>query len=1030
MAACAFHTSSAQWGTNIENSAINWELQHWESWYSGANDGSGTADPTIKTDCYVNGAHHGARCWSWDCLAPCTSASSDVYWFGTGTPYNATLRLHGVTFESDGADDCVYDPTYDQFFWEGDYTLRDGLTEMPLIYPSSDFAPCIWNPWLASGTTWLLPNTEEFDQRMYLTWRYTAGTLDEPLDFGYVGMNTTEYDVNSNSPVSGQRSTMELQYEDWQGDASRDVFYTFRLDQASTVTIHTEHPITTFDTKIHLTDEVGSPIMHDNGGWGNTSRITAQLPAGDYGVIVEGYGPAHGRFILYVNVQPPEVQVGRETGNEGKFWLNILDDPAPSCTTPGNGFWTAMVEANDPFSSWSDEPERMFSLPGGAGNQSFQAEVRWHRETIQDAGDAVANPVWQLLIDGQVCDACIVSAEQVQLRPYEWRDDGNHYVGGYGTDRLTIIHQAGDAWDVPNGSRRFILRDLSTDQDLRFQGVMVGFTFTDVLGYFDAPQAPLYILRDPPGDRSYSSVSNTEQSCFGQTYSTSLDESENYWLNARVGVEGSTGWIVETDFEIYGQFGVDLTMGRTETTAGEYKTCLSTQSEFTTPMEGAPDDVFIGSALRYAYGMSKVLSRDVGCAVVRGGQFQIAPVEVLSSYNYTESYIRSEVIPELQDWLDQLDPGSIAYRDAANQLDVWEQTLAMNDDIKAGAPLEINRAFNGGGNGQTYSLTTSTSSARSIDMNVVLEEGLSAEFGAFLGGSGVSAGGEMRFRSEFGSGSNGSNETTNTMTYHLEDNDNSDNFNVGVRSDAVFGTYAFSLADEVTASSCPYEGGFALDQPELSVGSAGNTTLVREEVPLGTQAVFPVLVCNNSDRERIYFLKFNASTNTEGGILNVFGNALNSNDDGVQLVVPAGECLALTNLTLTQPNIGVVDFADIELYLYSLCEPEIRSSVSISAYFGDGNAPIGIAESAASAAAWFSLQPNPSGGLFELEPTADMGSTTITVFDGVGRVVKPSFKIIGKGTTVLDLQDLPSGAYHLMAERAGEQRMHKLLVQR
>lgn len=32
--------------------------------------------------------------------------------------------------------------------------------------------------------------------------------------------------------------------------------------------------------------------------------------------------------------------------------------------------------------------------------------------------------------------------------------------------------------------------------DIRFRAVMVGASYTDVLGYYTAPQLPLFILRD------------------------------------------------------------------------------------------------------------------------------------------------------------------------------------------------------------------------------------------------------------------------------------------------------------------------------------------------------------------------------------------------------------------------------------------------------------------------------------------------------------------------------------------------------
>lgn len=612
------------------------------------------------------------------------------------------------------------------------------------------------------------------------------------------------------------------------------------------------------------------------------------------------------------------------------------------------------VPPNWPINSPSDDSGsqiRYWSLngtPDAQGNCTFDVittvSLSWWTVGWNFQSSYVGLKSWQLLIDGAACATCSIQALEPDV---VYPGDGNILANTWltppnFTSHLRITHRAGDAWDH-NGVRHFTLRLTrfgTADLDIRFNAIMVGTNYTNVLGYFDAPQMPLSILRDPPGDKSYSSITSSQEGCFGQTMSVSTDQSQNVWAKAKVGVQGSTGFIVETDYELYGEVGVDLTAGRTETGDREYRTCLSSTSEFTTAQDGEPDDVFIGSALRYAYGFGKIVSRQ-GCLPVKDARFCMTPVNVISSYNYSESWIRSSIIPDLQDLIVQLVQGTPERKRAEAQLDVWNQVLSMNDAIKAGGPLEVTRNFNGGGNGQNWSLTKSTSQTQSITTSVFVESAISAEFGAYVGGSGVSAGGELRTRTEYGSGQNASNASTNTMAYHLEDDDAGDNFSVQVRSDAVYGTYAFSLDEDVSASSCPYEGGYQIEQPQLWVGSVGNSQMTVDEVPLGSQAIFPLYVCNNSTQQRTYYLKFVAASNSEGGQLEAYGNAINGNDDGVQLLIPANTCLDVTNLYLTQPNAGVVNFEDIEVYLYSICDPSIRSSVNVSAYFGEGNINVG-----------------------------------------------------------------------------------------
>lgn len=333
VAACAIHPGQAQYGTDVINKTINFELHVVESTYQGDFDGDGWADPTISTELSLNGEIAGAyTCETWDCEGlPCTkTGTTEGWWARTNIPHDSYISLRGRTWESDGEFDCYYDPTYDAWYWGGNYTLRDGATEMPIIYPSPDFTPGSWNPWLASGTTWLLPNNPTFDQRMEMTWRYTAGSgWDNLLNLGTVDMNTTKRDVNSNRTVPNQRSLVNLNYTNQQGDAAPDVFYRFHLDEPSRVTITTNCNPTNFDTKIHLFALPSTGLIvsdDDGGGAGGTSQIIRELCAGDHAVIVEGYQANTGTFCLNVTAQAPT-----------PLAISIVENSGTSCPDANDG---------------------------------------------------------------------------------------------------------------------------------------------------------------------------------------------------------------------------------------------------------------------------------------------------------------------------------------------------------------------------------------------------------------------------------------------------------------------------------------------------------------------------------------------------------------------------------------------------------------------------------------------------------------------------------------------------------------------
>ncbi len=89
-----------------------------------------------------------------------------------------------------------------------------------------------------------------------------------------------------------------------------------------------------------------------------------------------------------------------------------------------------------------------------------------------------------------------------------------------------------------------------------------------------------------------------------------------------------------------------------------------------------------------------------------------------------------------------------------------------------------------------------------------------------------------------------------------------------------------------------------------------------------------------------------------------------------------------------------------------------------------------VAGPSQSADQWFTVQPNPSNGLFQLIPANDQGDMNVTVYDGTGRLVKATFPVIGKRAVSLDLGEVAPGAYYLLATRGGEQRAMKLIVRR
>jgi len=619
-----------------------------------------------------------------------------------------------------------------------------------------------------------------------------------------------------------------------------------------------------------------------------------------------------------------------EIGNFEALGIGVYDGPDNSCAN-------LQYRYVQPNAAWGEGyPPNLvhFRLDAGTGVQQFDILIKGITQGIPFPGPL------RVRVDGEACANCIgtfVSMDSLnEVGPARW----------YTELRYRITHTAGYAY--PDGIQEFGFTMMDTDPllnpgatpiygaEFRFKAVMVGTAFSEIMGYYTAPALPLYILRDPPGNASYSSITTSNDVCTGSTTSLTTGDSQNGYFKVRIGVAGTIPF-AGLDYSIYGEVGVDVSASQTETALNEYQTCLSTTSTYTTPTTGAPEDVFIGSAVRYAYGVGFTTSVAgcVGLSTETG--LVAAPVGTTFNYNYREGQIRNSVIPELITEIDGMEPGADRDR-ATTQLDVWNQTLAMNDSIKAHAPYETVRDFVGGP-GEDHSLTVTTTDSYSIDYEAQLESGLSFEIGVNIGGSGITTGGAAKFQNGYGRGENGSNVATNTVQYHLEDTDSGDDLSVKVFRDEVFGTYVFQLDSAFSETSCPYEGGYQIDQPRLSVGTPGNTHMVINEAPIGNTLTFPLYICNESQYEMSYNIKVRGGTNTEGGTVVVLGENISSDILGQECEsVPANGCYDVTSLFLTDPNTSdeITDFI-IELYLYSPCEPSIRSSIIIEAHFGVGN---------------------------------------------------------------------------------------------
>ena len=451
------------------------------------------------------------------------------------------------------------------------------------------------------------------------------------------------------------------------------------------------------------------------------------------------------------------------------------------------------------------------------------------------------------------------------------------------------------------------------------------------------PSIPYLVLHDPPGDESFSSITANVEHCQAVSWSTQSDNELGVWAKAKVGTKISNSFLglAEIETEVYASATGSFSMTMSQNQSGETERCIKTSTTFSTSgdnnaISGERGDVFIGKAMLMSMGLGENISYGYQGEFINEKELVIAPTGVDSEFAYTENYIRYTLIPELEETINTSNSDSGVHKTAKRQLEVWQQALATNDALKNSSYTKtVSFSANAEKNLEE---SVSTSEINTIETSVDIDMNLAIEAGIEIAGNGISGGGNMRLRTQTGFGSGSSSNTTNSISYTLKDGDQtingpgSDNFTVGIIHDGKHGTPAFVLVDGET--SCPYEGGYQIDQPDFKFGDGSKSFSTTGEI--GETLVVPVQICNQSKYPRNYHLKLTTGTNSNGLLINVGGTVLNSTDAGHFFgSVPAEGCEE-TNLIINSPAETITNFSDIELYLYACSEDVTQDGALIS----------------------------------------------------------------------------------------------------
>ncbi len=397
----------------------------------------------------------------------------------------------------------------------------------------------------------------------------------------------------------------------------------------------------------------------------------------------------------------------------------------------------------------------------------------------------------------------------------------------------------------------------------------------------ELPKIPEFVLAAPPGDQSSITYKGEAQACREVTSSIASSQGNNTNVAVQVGVKGSVGIIAAVDIEVTAEVGGGFAINNTTTESGSTEKCFTTTSTTTlqniaNSLDLVQSQIFIGySGMRHFGEFRKVIFdptvNSLQPIIEEGGITYYD--DDFSEFTYQTSGIQAELdslnMQVLNPNLSEPDKARLM-----NQIDIWNKTLAnessaIQNAIASGPTQNI--PVIGGQASKAVTQEISVTQTETIEIEFVTEGSFSAALNVDVAGIGGSASTEFTFGENRSQGSTEGTVTKDIIEYEIKDDDIGDKLEVDVYTHPQYGTPIFVLDQGESNTSCPYEGGYRNDQPDISY-DIDNCSDTRLEIITGTSSYSVSLeFCNESIYDRTYQLSVEGNNNdakvTEGGTI-------------------------------------------------------------------------------------------------------------------------------------------------------------------
>jgi hypothetical protein len=352
---------------------------------------------------------------------------------------------------------------------------------------------------------------------------------------------------------------------------------------------------------------------------------------------------------------------------------------------------------------------------------------------------------------------------------------------------------------------------------------------------------------------------------------------------------------------------------------------------------GDGGDVFIGAAINLLYAPTNELTfNPATCSLSLKRRLMVAPNGFGTQYIYSETHIRKDVLVILRQARDEAT--TQAQRDSVqNQINVWEQVLANNEQNKKRAVFDHNKSVDGSTGAYRSSTTTTSTKSNTIEFDLAISAEVALELGLEVGGSGVSGGVNVGFKMETGESETNTSMNATTIGFEIDDDDLSpEKYTINIKRDPVYNSPVFEVVAATT--SCPYEPGTQpRDAPRLTISEP-----VKTNIPANSEAEFILMLGNvsQSAENRTYRLSFIQSSNTSGAIVKIGGRQSPFEDYTIPYL---GEIPVVVTVQRSASS-SIFSYEGLEFKLTDACDGSIEKRVRISAFFVTTCSPIELVQ--------------------------------------------------------------------------------------